>query len=77
MCQSDFPVFNNHSKNSCGAAGLAEVLKSLSYSPSLKELMLTGLSISGSMTSGSLPTSLGKMFELSVTLEKVEQLVNS
>ncbi len=63
---------SNSSKNSCGRVGLAEVLKSLSYSPSIEELLLTDLDVSGgSGTTATLTSALGKLFELTVTLKKV------
>ncbi len=58
------------SKNSCGQAGLAEVLKALSYSPSIEELILTDMKVSGGSISV-LTSALGKLFELTVTLKKV------
>ena len=63
---------HTHSKNTCGYSGLAEVIKALSYSPSIEHLLLTDLSLSGgSVTSSNLPAALAKLFGLSVTLKQV------
>ena len=57
------------SKNSCGYAGLAEVVKALAYSPSIEELLLTDLKLSGGSTAA-LAEALKKLFNLSVSLKK-------
>ena len=66
-CIVDF--FLSVSKNPFGVDGMARVLKSLAYSPSIEEVWLTDLS---SMTrSSAISTALAKLFELTVTLQKV------
>ena len=59
-----------HSKNQCGAVGLAAVIKSLAYSPSIEELLLTDLSRVTTTTSH-LSEALEKLFLLTVSLKKV------
>lgn len=58
----------NLSKNPAGANGLARILEVLAYSPCIEELVLTDIS-GYSSSSSHLQTSLGKLFQLTVTLK--------
>lgn len=62
------------SKNPAGANGLARILEVLAYSPCIEELVLTDIS-GYSSSSSHLQTSLGKLFQLTVTLKTVIALL--
>lgn len=64
---SFFPLY---SKNPAGSDGLARVLEVLAYSPCIEELILTDFS-GCSRSSSHLQNSLGKLFQLTVTLKTV------
>ena len=63
------------SKNRCGNVGLAEVIQSLSYSSTIEELLLTDISLVGGGTAylSTLSKALGKLFQLTVSLKKVQK----
>ena len=62
---------HTHSKNNCGM-GLASVVKNLSYSPSIEELILTAMTLRVGSETSALASALEKLFSLTASLKKVK-----